>query len=93
MDVRETLLINQIQPEEDRDREARIFFLIGDMVRVRETVMNMFNSISSPFYKRCTFKCNGITLTIPIGKIPDVIGLLVKAGISVYSVYELYEPA
>ncbi|MDO5713878.1 MAG: hypothetical protein Q4Q07_05540 [Tissierellia bacterium] len=90
--MKKTLLINQFNTDEDLLRKGDIFFLIGNMALNREHLLNVFNSTDSPYYKKCTFKPDGILLSIQIKDIPSVIALLIEEGFSVYNVYELYSP-
>ena len=90
--MKRTLLINHLNIDEEFHRQGEIFFLIGNMNLVREHLMNVFNSMDSPYYNKCTFKQDGILLSVEIKDIPNVLVLLIQEGIKVYNVFEVYSP-
>lgn len=86
-----TLLINQLNTLDSGD-EHNVFFLIGNMNKVTDILLDNFNTFDSEYYGKATLKYNGISLNIPTDEIPKVIRKLVELDLDIYGVYELFEP-
>lgn len=86
-----TLLINQLNTTDENDNR-KIFFLLGNMEKVRNDLLDVFNKKDSKYYGKITFRYNGISILMSTSEIPDVIRKLIEMNIDIYSVYEAYEP-
>lgn len=86
-----TLLINQLNTTDENDNR-KIFFLLGNMEKIRNDLLDVFNKKDSKYYGKITFRYNGISILMSTSEIPDVIRKLIEMNIDIYSVYEAYEP-
>lgn len=88
------MLINRTNPEDLSKAKKKIFFSIGsmNMTLVENKILDALHK--EGFIKEDNFviKYNGIELKIRTQEIPDVIKLLTKEDIAIYSVFELYNP-
>lgn len=84
-----TLLINKINPQDTGD-SREVFFLIGDMDKNIQILLDNFNSVDSPYYGLGKLKYNGMSLIISTDEIPKVIEKLVELKLKIFGVYELY---
>ena len=92
--MNKTLLVNRINPQDFTNIKKSIFFLIGDIniPEVDNKLMNILNNTDLLDKGDIIFKYNGVELKISVQKIPEIIKLLNQENISVYSVYQIYNP-
>lgn len=89
------LLINRLNPNDNSIIKKRIFFLLGGM-NLSSIENKLIDTINNSGLiddnNDVLYKYNGVELSIPIQSIPKLVKLLSNANISIYSVYELYNP-
>lgn len=93
--MNKVLLINRLNPNDESDNKRHIFFLIGDMnvSKIENSLIDIINkSHLVEDSNDILYKYNGVELNIPIHMIPTIIGLFASSKISVYGVYEIYNP-
>lgn len=88
------LLINRLNPQDYSDEKKKIFFILGGMniPTVEEKLINILNESSILGVDDILYKYNGVELDISVQQIPVIIKLLTNNNISIYSVYEIYDP-
>lgn len=89
------LLINRLNPNDYSNIKKRIFFLLGGMNLpfIENKLIDTLNGSGLiEDNNDVIYKYNGVELSITIQKIPSLIKLLANADISIYSVYEIYNP-
>lgn len=89
-----TLLINRVNPQDFTKQKKFIFFLIGDMniPSVEGKLIDVLNNSGLLDIDEIIYKYNGIELNIDVQKVPEITKLLAKEDISIYSIYEIYNP-
>lgn len=92
--MNKNLLVNRINPQDFTNIKKNIFFLIGDIniPEVDNKVINILGNTDLLDKGDIIYKYNGVELKISVQKIPEIIKLLVQANISIYSVYQIYNP-
>ncbi len=88
------LLINRLNPQDYSDEKKKIFFILGGMniPTVEEKLINILNESGILGVDDILYKYNGVELDISVQQIPVIIKLLTNNNISIYSVYEIYDP-
>lgn len=93
--MNKTLLINRINAQDYTKIKKKIFFLIGNinLPIIEDKLVKSINESTLIDDKNdIVFKYNGIELNICTQKIPAITKLLTNAGISIYSIFETYNP-
>lgn len=92
--MNDILLINRIDPQDPSKEKRKIFFLLGykNIPYIDEKLTNLFKRTNIVPIKDIIYKYNGIELNITIQQIPKIIKLLTEENISIYSVFEIYNP-
>lgn len=93
--MNKTLLINRIDPSDDSKQKRKIFFIIGDMnvSTVENKLIDILNNSKLINSEDMLLKYNGIELDISIEQIPSFVELLTNKDISIYGIYERYNPS
>lgn len=88
------LLINRINPQDNSQEKKKIFFSIGGMniTTVENRILDALHKKGFIQKNNFVLKYNGIELKITIQEIPEVVKLLAKEDIAIYSIFELYNP-
>lgn len=88
------LLINRISPQDYSQERKKIFFSLGGMnlPKVENKIIDVLHKSGLIGINDMVLKYNGIELNITTQQIPSIIRLLCKENISIYSVYEFYNP-
>lgn len=88
------LLINRINTNNFQEGKKRIFFLIGDIEKENSAtkLMDTLNKVDFLIKKDIVYKYNGVEIPMQEKDIPQIIKVLIEAGIDIYSIYELYDP-
>ncbi len=74
--------------------KRRRSFILGGMniPTVEEKLINILNESGILGVDDILYKYNGVELDISVQQIPVIIKLLTNNNISIYSVYEIYDP-
>lgn len=89
------LLVNRVNTSDNSKIKKRIFFLLGGMnlpTIENKLIDTINNSGLIDDYDDILYKYNGVEVNMPIQSIPKLIKLLANEDISIYSVYEIYNP-
>lgn len=88
------LLINRINPQEYSEDKKKIFFALGGMnlPKVENKIIDILHNSGLIGIKDIILKYNGVELNINIQQIPTIVKLLCKENISIYSIYQFYNP-
>lgn len=88
------LLINRLNPQDYTDKKRKIFFTLGGMniPSVEEKLIRLLNESGILNVNDILYKYNGVELNISVQQIPTIIKLLIQNNISIYSIYEIYNP-
>lgn len=89
-----TLLISRLDLQADVDKKRKIFFTIGGIntPEVTNRLIKVLHSFDFIDTNEIVFKYNGIELNIVIQQVPDIIKKLCEEDISIYEVYQPYNP-
>jgi hypothetical protein len=89
-----TLLINRINPQDYTKKKKNIFIMIGDMniSHIENKLIDTIKNSGLVSDNEAIYKYNGVILNISVQTIPDIVKILAKEDISIYSIYEVYEP-
>lgn len=92
--MNETLLINRLDPKDKSEDKRRIFFLIDEinLSKIETKTMNSLKKIEGVKLEDIVHKYNGIELNITVQQIPSIVKSLAGDNISIYSIYEIYDP-
>lgn len=93
--MNKTLLINRINPQDFTKHKKRMFFLIGEInVPSKETrLIDVLNNSNLLEINDIVYKYNGVELNIEVQSIPEIVKLLANEDFSIYSIFEIYNPA
>lgn len=88
------LLINRISPQDCSEERKKIFFALGGMnvPSVENRIIDVLKNSNIVGSSDMVLKYNGVELNITIQQIPDIVALLCKENILVYSIYQFYNP-
>lgn len=88
------MLINRLNPQDYTEEKKKIFFSIGGMnvPSIENKLIDILNNSGIVKQNDIVLKYNGIELNLTTQQIPNVIKLLCKEDISIYSIYEYYNP-
>lgn len=92
--MNEILLINRLNPKNYTSQKKRIFFLMGglNLPATEVKLVNLLDKLDTVKKEEIVHKYNGVELFITTQDIPRIIKLLVDNNLSIYSVYEIYNP-
>ncbi|MBU5311852.1 hypothetical protein KQI38_07405 [Tissierella carlieri] len=88
------MLISKLNPQDYTDEKKKIFFLLGGMniPTIENKIIDILRKSELVGLSDIVLKYNGIELNINTQKIPNIVKLLCKENISIYSIYQFYNP-
>lgn len=88
------MLINRQNPQDYTEAKKQIFFSIGGMnlTLIENKLIDVLHKSGLVEPDDLVLKYNGVELNITTQQIPNVVKLLCKENISIYSIYEYYNP-
>lgn len=88
------MLINRLNPQDYTEEKKKIFFSIGGMnvPFIENKLIDVLNKSGIVKQSDIVLKYNGVELNLTTQQIPNVVKLLCKEDISIYSIYEYYNP-
>lgn len=88
------MLISRLSPEDYTEERRKIFFLLGNKndVIIENKIIDTIHNLGKVDLNDIVLKYNGIELNITTQQIPAIIKLLCNENISIYSVYQYYNP-
>lgn len=88
------MLINRLNPQDYTEEKKKIFFSIGGMnvPSIENKLIDVLNKSGIVKQSDIVLKYNGVELNLTTQQIPNVVKLLCKEDISIYSIYEYYNP-
>lgn len=88
------MLINRLNPQDYTEEKKKIFFSIGGMnvPSIENKLIDVLNKSGIVKQNDIVLKYNGVELNLTTQQIPNVVKLLCKEDISIYSIYEYYNP-
>jgi len=88
------MLINRLNPQDYTEEKKKIFFSLGGMniTKVENKIIDVLTKSDILSLNDLVLKYNGIELNITTQQIPNVVKLLCKENISIYGIYESYNP-
>lgn len=92
--MNEILLINRTNPKDFSNKKNKMCFIIGGMniPSVENRLIELLNKSGVLGFNDITYKYNGVELNITTQQIPTIIKLLVDKNISIYGIFEVYNP-
>lgn len=92
--MNDILLINKISPQDYSNKKKKVFFLLGGMniSKIENKVVDVLHNEGKIDLKDIVLKYNGVELNIATQDIPNIVKLLCKENISIYSIYQVYNP-
>lgn len=92
--MNDILLINKISPQDYSNEKKKVFFLLGGMniSKIENKVVDVLHNEGKIDLKDIVLKYNGVELNITTQDIPNIVKLLCKENISIYSIYQVYNP-
>lgn len=88
------LLVNRIDPRDYSNTQEKVFFLIGgmEMPLIENRLVDTIKKSELIKPDDMVLKYNGVELNISVQQIPIMVELLTKASISIYGIYQIYNP-
>ena len=88
------LLINRLNPQDFTNKKKKIFFVIGGMnvPSMEKKLIELLNKSDVVEREDILYKYNGVELNISTQQIPVVVKLLSNNNISIYNIFEVYDP-
>lgn len=88
------MLINRLNPQDYTEEKKKIFFSLGGMnvTKIENKIIDILNKSGLVGLNDLVLKYNGIELNITTQQIPSVVKLLSTENISIYSIYQNYNP-
>lgn len=88
------MLINRLNLQDYTEEKKKIFFSLGGMniTKVENKIIDVLSKSGPVGLNDLVLKYNGIELNITIQQIPSVVKLLSLENISIYSIYQIYDP-
>lgn len=92
--MNDTLLISKLSPQDYSNEKRKVFFVLGGMniAKVENKVVDLLLQEGKMDYKDIVLKYNGVELNVKTQDIPNVVKLLSKENISIYSIFQIYDP-
>lgn len=88
------MLINRLNPQDYTEEKKKIFFSLGGMnvTKIENKIIDILRKSGLVGLNDLVLKYNGIELNITTQQIPSVVKLLSTENISIYSIYQNYNP-
>ncbi len=88
------MLISKLNPQDYTDEKKKIFFSLGGMniPTIENKIIDILTKSKLVGLNDIVLKYNGIELNITTQQIPSIVKLLCNENISVYSIYQFYNP-
>lgn len=88
------MLINRLNPQDYTEEKKKIFFSLGGMniTKVENKIIDILKKSGLVGVNDLVLKYNGIELNITTQQIPSVVKLLSLENISIYNIYQIYNP-
>jgi hypothetical protein len=88
------MLISRLNPQDYTEERRKIFFLLGDTndVIIENKIIDIIHNLGEVDLNDIVLKYNGIELNIATQQIPIIVKLLCNENISIYSIYQYYNP-
>lgn len=88
------LLVNRIDPRDYSNTQEKVFFLIGGMeiASIENRLVDTIKKSQLIKPDDMVLKYNGVELNISVQQIPIMVELFTKANISIYGIYQIYNP-
>ena len=92
--MNDILLISKLSPQDYSNEKEKSFFVLGGMniAKVENKVVDLLLQEGKMDYKDIVLKYNGVELNVKTQDIPNVVKLLSKENISIYSIFQIYDP-
>ncbi len=92
--MNDILLISRLSPQDYSNEKRKVFFVLGCMniSKIENKVVDILHNESKVDLKDIIVKYNGVELNIPTQEIPNIIKHLCKENISIYSIFQIYNP-
>ena len=88
------MLINRLNPQDYTKEKKKIFFALGGMniSKVEDKIIDVLQNSGIVELNDLVLKYNGIELNITTQQIPSIVKLLCMENISIYCIYQFYNP-
>ncbi len=88
------LLISRLDSQDTSNKKRKIFFAIGGIntTEVSDRLIRVLHNCKFIDMNDIVFKYNGVELNITIQQVPVIIKMLCNENISIYEVYQPYNP-
>ncbi|MCK9443323.1 MAG: hypothetical protein M0Q14_02130 [Tissierellaceae bacterium] len=88
------MLISKLNPQDYTEEKRKVFFSLGGMniPSVENRIIDILQNSGLIGLNDIILKYNGIELNITTQQIPSIIRLLCEENISIYSIYQFYNP-
>lgn len=88
------MLISKLNPQDYTDEKKKIFFSLGGMniPAIESKIIDILKKSKLVELSDIVLKYNGIELNITTQQIPNIVRHLCKENISIYSIYQFYNP-
>lgn len=88
------MLINRLNPQDYTEEKKKIFFSLGGMnvTKIENKIIDILRKSGLVGLNDLVLKYNGIELNITTQQIPNIVKLLSAENISIYSIYQNYNP-
>ena len=91
--MNDILLISKLSPQDYSNEKEKSFVLGGmNIAKVENKVVDLLLQEGKMDYKDIVLKYNGVELNVKTQDIPNVVKLLSKENISIYSIFQIYDP-
>lgn len=88
------MLISKLNPQDYTEEKKKIFFSLGGMniPTIENKIIDVLHKSGLVGLNDIVLKYNGIELSITTQQIPSIVRLLCNENISIYSIYQFYNP-
>lgn len=92
--MNDILLISRLSPKDYSSDKRKVFFVLGGMniSKIENKVVDVLQNDGKIDLKDIVLKYNGVELNITTQEIPNIVKLLCKENISIYSIFQIYDP-